>query len=326
MMDWTDRHCRVFHRLIAPEIRLYTEMVTTGAILHGEAERFLRFDAREHPLALQLGGSDPDDLARAVEIAAPHNYDEINLNCGCPSDRVQKGRFGACLMKEPNLVAACIKSMRGVTDRPVTVKCRLGIDDQDSYEFLKRFVEIVANDGGCRTFILHARKAWLHGLSPKENREVPPLDYERVLKIKEEFPSLDIHVNGGLTTPEGVSDFTAALNGAMIGRAAYQAPWTLREFQNRFYPDNTNALLSREEIVCAMMDYATDQRARFGTPMKSVTRHMVGLFQGMPGARAWRQALSDIPAQQISDPEYVISAMPAQSHDEFPLAQARAHR
>ncbi|MGB0720716.1 MAG: tRNA dihydrouridine(20/20a) synthase DusA, partial [Bdellovibrionales bacterium] len=218
MMDWTDRHCRYFHRLIAPHVTLYTEMVTTGALIHGDADRFLRFDQAEHPLALQLGGSDADDLARCAVMGQEAGYDEINLNCGCPSDRVQSGRFGACLMQEPDHVADCIAAMSGAVDIPVTVKCRIGIDRQDNFDFLDRFVGKIA-DKGCKTFIIHARSAWLKGLSPKENRDIPPLNYDRVHEVKEKYPDLRIILNGGITTLKQVQD-NAALNGVMIGREA----------------------------------------------------------------------------------------------------------
>ncbi len=314
MMDWTDRHCRHFHRLIAPSLTLYTEMVITGALIHGDAERFLRFDDTQHPVVLQLGGSDPADLAISAKMGETAGYDEINLNCGCPSERVQSGSFGACLMKEPELVATCIKAMQDTVSIPVTVKCRIGIDDSEDYGFLKEFIEVVSTKGGCKTFIIHARKAWLKGLSPKENREVPPLQYDIVYKIKENFPDLDIQINGGIKTMEQIkevlslSDIThsaapnlapnapracaheAHLNGAMIGREAYQNPWFLRQIEEEFY--GTQSLPSAEDIVMQMIPYIKDQQDRYDTPVKSITRHMTGLFQGIPGARAWRQILS----------------------------------
>lgn len=291
MMDWTDRHCRFFHRLIAPSVLLYTEMVTTGAILFGNnRDRFLHFDEREHPVALQLGGSDPTDLATCAKIGEDYGYDEINLNCGCPSDRVQSGSFGACLMKEPQLVADCIKAMQDVASIPVTVKCRIGIDDSEDYAFLENFINIVSKDGGCQTFIIHARKAWLKGLSPKENRDVPPLQYDIVEKIKNAFPHLSFPVNGGIKTMEDIKEKLDIFDGVMIGREAYQNPWILREIEKEIY--GTENLLTQEEIIERMILYIKEQQERFETPVKSITRHMTGLFQGIPGARTWRQVLS----------------------------------
>ena len=291
MMDWTDRHCRFFHRLIAPSVTLYTEMVTTGALIFGDSDRFLRFEKQEHPIVLQLGGSDPKDLATSAKMAEEYGYDEINLNCGCPSERVQSGAFGACLMKEPDLVADCIKSMQDAVSIPVTVKCRIGIDDSEDYTFLKKFVEIVSTKGGCKTFVIHARKAWLKGLSPKENRDIPPLQYDIVHRLKAEFPNLDIQINGGIKTIEQMKEqLEHPLNGVMIGREAYQNPWFLRQIEEEFY--GTTDLLSAEDIVFAMIPYIKSQQERYETPVRSVTRHMTGLFQGKPGARAWRQYLS----------------------------------
>ncbi len=311
MMDWTDRHCRYFHRLIAPSVLLYTEMVTTGAILFGnDRDRFLGFDDAEHPVALQLGGSDPQALAECAKIGEDYGYDEINLNCGCPSDRVQSGMFGACLMKNPALVADCIKAMQNAVKIPVTVKCRIGIDDCEDYEFLENFVRIVSEEGGCKIFIIHARKAWLKGLSPKENRDIPPLQYDIVAQIQAAFPDLIFHVNGGIKTMVQIhsmigmsqrppacehgdtlksqNDFN--FDGAMIGREAYQNPWFLRQIQENIY--HNKSLLSAEEIIDQMIPYIKDQQERFDTPIKSITRHMTGLFSGQKGARQWRQTLS----------------------------------
>lgn len=290
MMDWTDRHCRYFLRLISPHIRLYTEMVTTGAIVHGDRDRFLRFDAAEHPIALQLGGSDPQDLAECARIGAQFGYDEINLNCGCPSDRVQSGRFGACLMKEPDIVAACVETMRKSVDIPITVKCRIGIDNQDDFEFLDQFVSKSA-DAGCKTFIIHARKAWLSGLSPKQNREVPPLDYERVAAVKNKYPGLRIILNGGITNIEDIRAHLNIFDGAMIGREAYQNPWLLIEIERKIF--GVTNIPSREDIARAMIPYAQKQAELYGTPVKSITRHMLGLFHDQPGARKWRRYLSE---------------------------------
>jgi len=256
-MDWTDRHCRYFHRLIAPSLTLYTEMVTTGALLFGDVDRHLRFDEAEHPVVLQLGGSDPKALAKSAKLGEDYGYDEINLNCGCPSNRVQSGSFGACLMKEPDLVATCIKAMRDVVSIPVHVKCRIGIDDSEDYIFLHDFIDIVSNKGGCKTFIIHARKAWLKGLSPKENREIPPLQYDIVHKIKEEFPHLDIQINGGFKTLEDAQS-QPMLNGVMIGREAYQNPWFLRTLEEQFH--GTKNLPSAEDVALAMIPYMQKQQ------------------------------------------------------------------
>ena len=304
MMDWTDRHCRFFHRLLNPEIVLYTEMVTTGALLNGDPERFLRYNTAEHPVILQLGGSDPEDLAQAARYAEKYGYDGINLNCGCPSERVQKGAFGACLMAEPDLVAQCIAHMRDSTALPVSIKCRIGIDESDSYEFLEDFVT-KTHAAGCDTYIVHARKAWLKGLSPKENREIPPLDYPRVYRLKEEHPDLSIHLNGGICTLE---DMTTPLNmcdGVMIGREAYHNPWFLRRLAEQFTPE-TAPTTSRAEIVIQMMDYAAREYREFDTPLHSITRHMMGLYHGMHGARAWRQHLSNVSRHAQNNPLFVL--------------------
>ncbi len=296
MMDWTDRHCRYFHRLLSPNTTLYTEMVTTGAILFGDKERHLRFSMQEQPIALQLGGSEPDALKASAIIGEEFGYDEINLNCGCPSDRVQKGKFGACLMAEPDLVADCISAMSSAVKIPVTVKCRIGIDDSEDYEFLNIFINKV-KAAGCNTFIIHARKAWLKGLSPKENREVPPLNYALVTEIKNNHPDLRIEINGGLTTLAGI-DSVRHLHGAMIGREAYQNPYFLNEIESHFLGTKK---ADRFEIARAMIPYIEDQQARFGTPVHSITRHTLGLFNTLRGARLWRQRLSDAPTQQNPD-------------------------
>lgn len=307
MMDWTDRHCRYFHRLIAPSLTLYTEMVITGALIHGEAERFLRFDESQHPVVFQLGGSDPADLATSAKIVEAAGYDEINLNCGCPSERVQSGSFGACLMKEPNLVADCVKAMQDAVSVPVTVKCRIGIDDSDDYNFLKDFIETVSTKGGCQTFIIHARKAWLKGLSPKENREIPPLQHDVAEQIKATFPALNIQVNGGIRDLENLQEKLKSFDGAMIGREAYQNPWFLRQVEEEIY--GIQNLPSAEDVVLSMIPYIIDQQQRYDTPVKSITRHMTGLFQGIPGARAWRQILSTEVHQDGVTAEILKSAL-----------------
>lgn len=313
MMDWTDRYCRTFHRLISPNVRLYTEMVTTGAILHGDTGRFLRYDEAEHPVALQLGGSDPKDLAASAKIGAAYGYDEINLNCGCPSDRVQKGRFGACLMAEPDLVAGCVQSMVEASSVPVTVKCRIGIDDQDDFAFLHRFVQRVSREGA-KTFIIHARKAWLHGLSPKENREIPPLDFNRVDELKTAFPDLNIIVNGGIGDLGGVKDALNRFDGVMIGRRAYQDPWFLAELEEGVF--NNDRVPLRGDIVRGMIPFLAEQNARFGTPVKSAARHMIGLYNGCRGARLWRQTLSNpdmrlVDLERLADRLEPLESLPA---------------
>lgn len=306
MMDWTDRHCRWFHRLLTRRTLLYSEMVPTGAILRGERARFLAFDPAEKPLALQLGGAEPAALADCARIAEDWGYDEVNLNVGCPSDRVQNARFGACLMAEPALVADCVAAMRAATRLPVTVKHRIGIDERDSYEELAGFVETVAA-AGCRSFAVHARKAWLQGLSPKQNREIPPLHYELVYRLKQDFPALEIVINGGIPDLEVALAHLSRVDGAMLGRAAYQDPWILAEADSRVFgaPD---PLRSREEAVVALLPYLEAQQAA-GTPVKAVTRHVLGLFNGLPGARAWRRHLSEAAVRPGAGPEVVAQAL-----------------
>jgi tRNA-dihydrouridine synthase A len=291
MMDWTDRHCRYFHRLLSRRARLYTEMVTTGALLHGDVPRHLEFDAAEHPVALQLGGSDTADLARCARLGQEWGYDEINLNCGCPSERVQRGSFGACLMAEPALVADCVKAMVDAVGVPVTVKHRIGIDKGEDYGFVRDFVGTVA-EAGSRVFIVHARNAWLKGLSPKENREVPPLRYDFVHRLKREFPALVFAINGGFTADEQVAPQLEALDGVMIGREAYHHPWWLASWDEIYYGEAGPAA-SREAVEQGMVDYMEREAARHGTPWSSIARHMMGLYNGLPGARRWRQAWSD---------------------------------
>ncbi len=291
MMDWTDRHCRFFHRLLTRHALLYTEMVTAEAILHGKRDRLLSFDPSEHPVALQLGGSDPTKLAAAARIGADYGYDEINLNVGCPSDRVQEGRFGACLMAEPQLVADCVAAMQAAVVVPVTVKCRIGIDNQDSDTDLERFVATVAG-AGCATFIVHARKAWLQGLSPKENREVPPLDYHRVRRLKIEHPELTIILNGGIATFDDAVGHFADVDGVMLGRAAYQTPWLLADIDRKIFGDQTAPAVSRAEIIDRLLLYAAGH-VDGGGRLNNITRHILGLYHGEPGARAFRRHLSE---------------------------------
>ena len=293
MMDWTDRHCRYFHRLITRRTRLYTEMVTTGALLHGDQPRHLDFDPAEHPVALQLGGSEPEDLARCAKLAARWGYDEVNLNCGCPSERVQRGAFGACLMREPQLVADGVAAMRDAVDLPVTVKHRIGVDRTESYDFVRDFVGTVAQRGGCEVFIVHARNAWLQGLSPKENREVPPLRYEVVARLKADFPALTFVVNGGLTAPAQIAQQLAVVDGVMIGREAYHNTWSMVSWDVDFLGAADPAASDRDDVEAAMVAYMTREAARDGTPWGRIARHMLGLRNGQPGARRWRQVWSD---------------------------------
>lgn len=292
MMDWTDRHCRFFHRQITQRTRLYTEMVTTGALLHGDVPRHLDFNAEEHPLALQLGGSEPADLAACARLAAQWGYDEINLNCGCPSERVQRGSFGACLMAEPTLVRDCIKAMRDAVDLPVTVKHRIGIDRGEDYGFVRDFVGTVA-EAGCTVFIVHARNAWLKGLSPKENREVPPLRYAFVAQLKRDFPALTLVVNGGITTAAQIEAQLGAVDGVMVGREAYHHPWSMATWDAAFLGAATPATRTREDVEDSMVDYMAREAAAHGTPWSNAARHMIGLYNGVPGARRWRQVWSD---------------------------------
>ena len=291
MMDWTDRHCRYFHRLLSRHALLYTEMVTTGALVHGDVPRHLRFDAQEHPVALQLGGSERADLAQCAKLGEKWGYDEINLNCGCPSERVQRGAFGACLMAEPQLVADCVKAMVDVVSVPVTVKHRIGIDKSESYEFVRDFVGTVSN-AGCNTFIVHARSAWLKGLSPKENREVPPLRYELVYRLKNDFPHLVIAINGGITSNAEIARQLQQLDGVMVGRQAYHNPWMMASWDAEFF-GLIGLSQTREEIEARMCDYMAREMAEHGTPHSAISRHMLGLRHGLPSSRRWRQVWSD---------------------------------
>lgn len=307
MMDWTDRHCRFLHRQMSKHTLLYTEMVTAPAVIHGDRDRLLGFDPAEHPVALQLGGSDPAQLAEAAKIAVAFGYDEVNLNCGCPSDRVQSGSFGAVLMENPNLVAACVAAMRDAVDIPVTVKCRIGVDDQDPEKILPDFIARVSA-AGIDHFAIHARKAWLQGLSPKENRDIPPLDYDLVCRMKALFPHLSIAINGGIESLEAAEDFLSrGLDGVMIGRAAYHTPSEiLLDADARIF----GARLSRtaEEVVHAMLPYI-EAHVQRGGKLGQVTRHMLGLFQGRPGARGWRRHLSEHAHLPGLGPEVVLDAL-----------------
>ncbi|MES9971050.1 MAG: tRNA dihydrouridine(20/20a) synthase DusA [Candidatus Thiodiazotropha sp.] len=312
MLDWTDRYCRYFLRLISRHVVLYTEMVTTGALLHGDRGRFLDFDPSEHPLALQLGGSDPQELAACAEMGSQWGYDEINLNVGCPSDKVQSGRFGACLMITPELVADCVKAMRDRVTIDVTVKHRIGVDDHDSYQELCDFVGTLS-EAGCRTFIVHARKAWLKGLSPKQNREIPPLSYDRVHKLKGDFPDLEVIINGGITNLDQVSEQLDHVDGVMIGREAYHNPWILAE-ADRLIFDQPQSPLTRHQVVESLIPFVETELAK-GTPINRITRHILGLFQGQPGARKWRRVLSEGSHLAGADSRLLYTAAQAINHD-----------
>ena len=295
-MGWTDRHARYFLRLITKHTLLYTEMVNTGALLHneqkiGEQKRFLAFHEDEHPVALQLGGSDPQALAQCATMAEDAGFDEVNLNVGCPSDRVKSGHFGACLMAEPQLVADCIAAMKDKVNIPVTVKCRIGIDDMEGYQPLENFVDTV-REGGCDTFIVHARKAWLQGVSPQQNREVPPLMYDYVHRLKNEKPELNVVLNGGLKSIEASQQQLTLVDGVMLGREAYYNPYILSCVDKDIYKDNNAPVKTREEIVYQMCDYIDNEIAR-GTELHSVTQHILGLYHGCRGAKAWRRHLSE---------------------------------
>lgn len=305
MMDWTDRHCRYFHRLISPNTLLYTEMITTGALLHGDQERFLRTHEAP-PTALQLGGSNPEDLAKCAKIGEEKGYIEINLNCGCPSDRVQKGKIGAILMEEPNLVAQCVEAMQNAVHIPVTVKCRIGIDEQDNFEFLDTFATEIKNVG-CKTLIIHARKAWLSGLSPKENRTKPPINYDRAYAIKEKHPEMNIIINGDIHTIEEIQDHLKRFDGVMLGREAYQNPCILGECERNIFENDLSK--SRHDIALAMIPYIEQQMKEYGTPVKSITRHMTGLFHKQSGAKKWRQTLSTLPHQEGADASVINEAL-----------------
>jgi tRNA-dihydrouridine synthase A len=309
MLDWTDRYYRHFARLISRHTWLYTEMVTTGALIHGDRERFLRFDPIEHPLALQLGGSAPADLARCARMATEWGYDEVNLNVGCPSERVLSGAFGACLMGEPDLVADCVKAMQDAVPIPVTVKHRIGIDQFEDYGFVRDFVGTVAERSGCSVFIAHARNAILKGLSPKENREIPPLRYPYVYRLKADFPDLEILINGGLTDWPGIEQQLGHVDGVMIGREAYHNPWLLVEADRRLFGD-AHPLPGRLEVIRALLPFVAREVAA-GVPLKHITRHLLGLDQGQPGARRWRRTLSDPALLAGNDPALILRSAEA---------------
>ena len=315
MMDWTDTHCRVFHRLLAPHARLYTEMVHAHAVMHGDSARLLGFDASEHPLALQLGGHEPVELSAAARIGVDFGYDEINLNVGCPSDRVQSGRFGACLMREPALVADCVAAMHAAVNVPVTVKCRIGVDDQDDYEGLHRFAETLIG-AGLEVLIVHARKAWLHGLSPRENREIPPLNYPRVYRLKQEFPQLRVVINGGIVETQAAKLHLQAVDGVMFGRAAYHDPYVLARIEHDFFG---TPLPAREDILYRLEPYIAAQLRR-GEALHHIVRHVLGLNLGEPGARAFRRFLSEHMRAHGADFRVVEAALAAMRG----LAPARA--
>ena len=305
MMDWSDRHCRYFWRLLTGKALLYTEMVTTGALIHGDRARFLEFNAEEHPVALQLGGSDAHDLAQCARWAQEWGYDEVNLNCGCPSDRVQSGMFGACLMAQPALVAEGINAMRSACNIPVTVKHRIGIDDMESYGELIDFISPIA-EAGCEVFIVHARKAWLKGLSPKENREVPPLNYDWVYQLKRDFPDLEIIINGGIATLEQCKAHLMQVDGVMLGREAYQNPWLLAEVDQQIFGCDDN-YLTRDDVITALLPYVEQQLSR-GAHLNHITRHILGLYQGVPGARKFRRHISENAHKPGADIDVLIDA------------------
>ena len=305
MMDWTDRHCRYFMRLLSPSVFLYTEMVTAAAIHHGDAEKLLRYDASEHPIAVQLGGSDPVLMAEAAERAAGFGYDEININVGCPSDRVQSGQFGACLMSHPQTVADCVQAMQAKVDVPVTVKTRIGIDDLDSDEFLNQFVEIVSL-AGCKKFVVHARVAILDGLSPKENRAVPPLNYDRVFRLKAAYPGIEVVLNGGVAEIHQVDMLLRSVDGVMIGRQAYHHPYFLAELEHHLHPEW--ALPERRAVIEQMIPYIEKELVR-GERLGRMTRHMVGLFAGLPGARSWRRYISEHAYREGAGVEVIRDAL-----------------
>jgi tRNA-dihydrouridine synthase A len=319
MMDWTDRHCRRFHRVLSRRARLYTEMVTTGALLHGDLSRLLDLDASEHPVALQLGGCEPDDLARSARLGERWGYDEINLNCGCPSERVQRGAFGACLMAEPALVADCVKAMQDAVSVPVTVKHRVGLGRSDDYGFVRDFVGTLF-DAGCRVFIVHARNAWLEGLSPKQNRDVPPLRPDLARRLKTDFPSATIVLNGGLQSLDEALPHLGPLDGVMLGRQAYHDPWLLVEVDARVFGEPPSGA-TRADVVQAMIVYARE-RASHGVPLRSIVRHMLGLYHGEPGARQWRRTLSDARLLDRADAGLLAEAL---QHVERARSAAHAH-
>lgn len=306
MLDWTDRHCRYFHRLLTKQALLYTEMVTTGALLNGDVERHLRFNAFEQPVALQLGGSEPKEMAACARLAEDYGYAEVNINVGCPSERVQKGAFGACLMAEPHLIADCVAAMQAAVNMPVTVKNRIGIDEQQERDSLFNFVETVAQ-AGCQTFIVHARKAWLKGLSPKENREIPPLNYALVYELKQAFPQLEIIINGGITTLEQCQHHLQWVDGVMVGREAYHNPWLLAQVDSQLYaaPDSFN---QRKAVIDAFIPYVEQQLSQ-GVTLAPMSKPILGLFQGIAGARYWRRYISENAFKSNADAKILLQAM-----------------
>lgn len=314
MMAWTDRFCRNFHRQFSADARLYTEMLTTGALLHGDAPKHLRFDGIEHPVALQLGGSDPGALARCAEMGEQYGYDEINLNCGCPSDRVQTGCFGAVLMKDADLVASCVAAMRSATRLPVTVKHRIGVDDLEGYAFLRSFVETVAA-AGCETFVVHARKAWLSGLSPQENREIPPLDYPMVYRLKQDHPTLNIIINGGIKTVTECERHLKHVDGVMIGREIYDNPFLLAELQAVLFDGVHEPLLDRTAFLEQFMPFIQAE-LRSGTPLVRIARHILGLYRGQPGGRAFRRVLSEKAHRPGAGVDVLRQAVAEVEHDD----------
>lgn len=305
MLDWTDRHCRYFHRKLSRHAVLYTEMVTTGALIYGQGD-YLAFNEEEHPVVVQLGGSDPEAMVKSALMCQQRGYDAININVGCPSDRVQNGMFGACLMAQPKLVAECVDRMRQVVDIPITVKSRIGIDEQDSYQFLLDFVGTIA-DAGCQDFIIHARKAWLQGLSPKENREIPPLDYPRVYQLKQDFPQLQISINGGIKTVGQCLAHLQHVDGVMVGREAYTNPLLLNQIDAAIYGDD-RTVLTGHQVVREMLPYIEQQMMQ-GARFWHIARHMLGIFQGVAGARLWRRHLSEIGHHASSGPEVMLAAL-----------------
>ncbi len=306
MLDWTNRHCRYFHRLITKQALLYTEMVTTGALIHGGSHRFLHYSPIENPVAFQLGGSNPKDLALCAKMVEDYGYAEVNLNVGCPSDRVQNGRFGACLMADPQLVADCVAAMSEAVTIPVTVKSRIGIDEQDSYPELVHFVSTIS-ETGCNTFIVHARKAWLSGLSPKQNRDIPPLRYDVVYQLKKDFPDLTIIINGGITTLEQAEHHLTQVDGVMMGREAYHNPYVLADVDQRIF-GATHVALSRSAVIEQLMPYIQEQ-LKTEARLNSVSRHILGLYHGEPGARGWRRYISENVSRLGADEQVILEAL-----------------
>jgi tRNA-dihydrouridine synthase A len=311
MMDWTDKHCRYFHRLLTKQALLYTEMVTAGALIHGDSRRYLSFNPEEHPVALQLGGSDPHELATCAKMAEDAGYDEVNLNIGCPSERVQNGRFGACLMLEPELVAECVSEMSAKVAIPVTVKTRIGVDNNDSYAALVNFIQLLAQ-AGCHTFIIHARKAWLSGLSPKQNRDIPPLRYDVVVQLKNDCPDLNIIINGGITGLDDAKTFLTQVDGVMLGREAYHNPYLLAYVDSELFGEKVD-IANRIDIVERLLPYI-DTQLNKGHRLNNISRHILGLFNGLPGARSWRRHLSENAAKPDASTRILREALAFVEH------------